>query len=195
MKIIDINEYKREKTGEIKMNNTLPIDNNCLNYDNEVSIDDVSNYFLNKEPMSNKKLQKICYYAYSWYLNIYKKELFENKFEAWRHGPVYPSLYKKYKSYEYKDINIHNNIKIPCEVEVFLDRIYECYGTLTAGEIEQLSHIEEPWKKTRSGLFNFESSRRPIKKELIENYYIKEYGDIIKNNIDFEDIVNKSWEI
>ena len=199
MKIINLSEYKRKKSGEIEMSSALAIDNrNSIDYivegDNKISIEDVSNYFLSISPMSNKKLQKICYYSYSWYLNMYKKELFKNNFEAWRHGPVNPTLYKKYKSYGYRDIIEYDNVEIPYSIKQFLDKIYECYGKLTAGDIEQLSHIEDPWKKTRIGLFDFEPSNKVIRKELIENYYINKYGNILNKDINFEKIINRSWD-
>ena len=53
--------------------------------------------------MTHKKLQKLCYYAYSWFIymenddieNI-ENRLFEEKFQAWVHGPVNYELYLKY---------------------------------------------------------------------------------------------------
>ena len=68
---------------------------------------DIANWFLsNLENVTNKKLQKLVYYAYSWYL-VFNNEsaeniewrFFENKFEAWVHGAVYPELYTMYKKY------------------------------------------------------------------------------------------------
>lgn len=62
----------------------------------------VADWFLqNTESVSNKKLQKLVYYAYSWYLVLFndnvknlENKFFENKFEAWVHGAVYPELYR-----------------------------------------------------------------------------------------------------
>ena len=54
----------------------------------------VAQYFLSKESMSHKKLQKLCYYAQAWYLANYGKPLMPNRFEAWVHGPVSPDLYR-----------------------------------------------------------------------------------------------------
>ena len=78
---------------------------------------DVANWFLSKESMTPKKLQKLVYYAYSWYLTLVNEskddltaKLFTSRLEAWVHGPVFPELYQKYKGYssidEVRDMNI-----------------------------------------------------------------------------------------
>ncbi|WP_336507207.1 Panacea domain-containing protein [Paenibacillus larvae] len=54
----------------------------------ESTVYDVAKAFLHLESMTPKKLQKLCYYAYSFYLAIYEKKLFDDNFEAWVHGPV-----------------------------------------------------------------------------------------------------------
>lgn len=71
----------------------------------------VAQYFLSKESMSLKKLQKLVYYAYGWTLALLNESLenmeyhlFPNRIEAWVHGPTIPDLYHKYKSYGWNDI-------------------------------------------------------------------------------------------
>ncbi|MDT2255436.1 DUF4065 domain-containing protein [Paenibacillus larvae] len=59
--------------------------------------------FLRLESMT-QKLQKLCYYAYSFYLAIYEKKLFDDNFEAWVHGPVNPQLYTEYREYGWQEI-------------------------------------------------------------------------------------------
>lgn len=49
------------------------------------------------EPLTNLKLQKLLYYAKGWYLALYDKPLFNDKIEAWVHGPVVPSIYHAFK--------------------------------------------------------------------------------------------------
>ncbi|MBS1456852.1 MAG: DUF4065 domain-containing protein, partial [Clostridium sp.] len=61
--------------------------------------------------MSNKKLQKICYYIYSWYLTLYNHKIAPLKFEAWVHGPVSRELYNQYKNMAGR---ISHNIKDFC---------------------------------------------------------------------------------
>ena len=63
------------------------------------SVKTISELMLSFGSMSNKKIQKICYYAYSWYLTLYGEQLAPFQFEAWVHGPVSRELYHYYKSY------------------------------------------------------------------------------------------------
>ena len=65
---------------------------------------DVAQWFLAKEPMTHKKLQKLCYYAQAWHLALLNEPLFNENVEAWIHGPVIPALYAKYADYGWSDI-------------------------------------------------------------------------------------------
>ena len=58
----------------------------------------VADYFLykankEKKPITNKKLQKLVYYAQAWSLVLNNKKLFSEPIEAWVHGPAVRSLY------------------------------------------------------------------------------------------------------
>lgn len=48
------------------------------------SILDIANWFLSKEPMTHKKLQKLCYYAQAWGLALYNIRIMDTKFKAAR---------------------------------------------------------------------------------------------------------------
>ena len=48
----------------------------------ELDARDVAEYFLTKEKMSNKKLQKLCYYAQAWHYAFYDKGLFYQDIEG-----------------------------------------------------------------------------------------------------------------
>lgn len=45
------------------------------------------------------KLQGILYFLASHYAKITNKRLFKENFETWTHGPVLPSIYRKFGSY------------------------------------------------------------------------------------------------
>ena len=48
-------------------------------------------------PLTNKKLQKLIYYAQAWNMAFNGEPIFEEKIEAWIHGPVVPEVYNEYK--------------------------------------------------------------------------------------------------
>lgn len=51
------------------------------------------------ETMTPMKLIKLVYFCYAWYLTIYDKKLFSEQIEAWKHGPVIPSIYHEFKRF------------------------------------------------------------------------------------------------
>ncbi len=51
------------------------------------------------QDMTPMKLLKLVYFAYAWYLTIANEELFAEKVEAWKFGPVIPSLYHEFKRF------------------------------------------------------------------------------------------------
>ena len=56
---------------------------------------DIANWFLKKESMDQKKVQKLCYYAQAWSLALFNKPIIDCKFEAWAHGPVCSELWNE----------------------------------------------------------------------------------------------------
>ncbi|MFC6038445.1 Panacea domain-containing protein [Paenisporosarcina macmurdoensis] len=140
----------------------------------------VADTFLSIESMTHKKLQKLCYYAYSWYYTYYEEKLFNNKFEAWVHGPVVPELYREFKDYGWRDIEMRN---VPVEVmqhplmHEFIHNVYNSYGHLNGNELEYLTHIEEPWKEARGHLGNLDACSNEINDSTIMSYYRKVLED------------------
>ncbi len=71
----------------------------------------IANYFLavaegDKIKMTTLKLMKHVYFAYGIYLYLTNENLFDENIEAWRHGPVVPSIY-----HEFKNFGLYNPIK------------------------------------------------------------------------------------
>lgn len=143
------------------------------------SIYDVANAFLEKEPMSPKKIQKLSYYFYAWGLTLYSKRMInDSEFQAWVHGPVSYKLYQKYRRYAWADIKEHEEYSLDFEERRVLESVWETYGDLAADELEALTHSEEPWIKARRGLGEYENSDRSINDEDIKEYYSSIYiGD------------------
>lgn len=122
------------------------------------SVEDIANYFLSKAKMTPKKLQKVLYFAYAWYLAIMNEskdelriKLFDENFEAWIHGPVCPKIYQKYK-YKGADLIEQYNGEMPNiteEDKEILEQVWEVYGKYSANELESISHQHDPWRITR----------------------------------------------
>lgn len=127
------------------------------------SVRDVAKAFLSKAPMSPKKLQKLCFYAQSWYAYFNKKQkLINTEFEAWIHGPVSPELYEFYKDYGFDDIPQTEHFELNEAEQDIVDEVYRVYGTLDGNQLEELTHDETPWKNARKDLSPFTASHNVI---------------------------------
>jgi uncharacterized phage-associated protein len=109
-----------------------------------------------KRPISNKKLQKLLYYAQAWSLALKKHPMFKEKIRAWIHGPAIKEIYAKYKKFGFDPIveKIDPTIfkKIPRSTKDLLDDVWNIYGKMNASYLEYLSHSEKPWQEARGGL-------------------------------------------
>ncbi|MBB6402472.1 putative phage-associated protein [Methanococcus maripaludis] len=138
------------------------------------NIFEIAKWFLNKESMSHKKLQKLCYYALSWYYALYNAELVHDfEFEAWVHGPVSSDLYQIYRIYKLDIPKSSEPPKFDKDLNNYLNRVYERYGHMDGDELEELTHSEEPWKKARGNLPKNVSSKNKLDKTCIKEYYKK----------------------
>jgi len=145
-----------------------------------ISAKSVADYFLLKgssdnKPITNKKLQKLLYYAQAWSLAARNKKLFDDKIEAWIHGPAIREIYLAYKQYGAepitKKIDGKEALAIPEEVRNFLDEVWTVYGKFDAAYLEQLTHSEDPWQKARQGIEPNISSENEISLESMQEFY------------------------
>lgn len=143
-----------------------------------MNIFDLANAFLSLEPLTHKKLQKLCYYAYAWYLAQTDEKLFEESFEAWVHGPVSPALYSEIR---YKR-NIVGDWGIIPKYDGAVNEdalsiakwVYEAYGEFSGTELEIMTHREDPWIIARGTLKPWERSNVIISDADIKDYYRKQ---------------------
>lgn len=126
-----------------------------------------------KKPITNKKLQKLVYYAQAWNLVFTKgQSLFPEPIEAWMHGPAIRVLWLKYKRFAYTAINgINNKPEIGKKVSSLLDEVWKVYGKYDADYLETLTHSEDPWIEARAGLDTNETSSIVITPDAMRSYY------------------------
>lgn len=124
------------------------------------------------DPITNLKLQKLVYYAQAWHLALYDRPLFDDRLEAWVHGPVQPTLYHKYKAYSWNPISEDpGEVELPTSITTHLDEIIAVYGGMSAYDLERLSHQEAPWLKARGNLPKDEPSEAVISIEEMRQFY------------------------
>lgn len=122
--------------------------------------EDIARYFLaeqsNKqcEPISNLKIQKLCYYAQGISLALLGKPLFFDDIEHWEHGAVVRTLYRRYQSHGSSAIPAPENLDLTLydrETRGLLDRVHRLYGLDSAWELRNRTHEEAPWINTPDG--------------------------------------------
>lgn len=137
----------------------------------------IANYIKDKQGgiISNKKLQKLLFYAYAWYLvennsnsDKLKNKLFDSRIEAWEHGPVCPEAYYAFKE---RKLSKDETEDIDCETEDILDIVLDVYGDYSGDELEYFTHQEQPWKNARIGYEKNQRCNELIKDKDIYNYY------------------------
>ena len=143
------------------------------------TIFDAANWFLSKEPMRPKKVQKLCYYYKAWGLALYDRDLLPDySFQAWIHGPVCPELYQKYRDYMWNEIPQYTEALFPFDEEEteVLESVWITYGDMPAGALENQTTMELPWKNARNGLELFKPCENLISIDDMKEYYKKVYS-------------------
>lgn len=140
------------------------------------TIFDVARWFLSKESMSHKKLQKLCYYAQAWSYALNCRPIAEATFQAWIHGPVCPELYQEYRRYGFDAIPKASVPAFSQEDQELLEDVWETYGDQTANALEALTHTELPWQKARVGYASNEKCEIEIDPHDMMEYYRSIYS-------------------
>lgn len=145
----------------------------------KVSALTVAEYFIDKankenKSITNKKLQKLLYYAQVWSLVLNNEKLFSERIEAWVHGPAIPTVYRKFKIFEF------NPIKLDTKSIAFdfskkqinlLENIWSVYGKYGAEYLEALTHSELPWQEARKETSASEASNNIISLTTAKKFY------------------------
>lgn len=153
----------------------------------------VANYFLDRaavegRPLTPIKLIKLVYIAYGWVLALLNRRLFGERIEAWKHGPVIPSLYHEFKhfgkapitdratSVDYFDMEqTEPRIDHDKETLEVLDKVWAAYHRYSGWTLRDKTHdVGTPWEQTYNGHRN-----EVIEDELIAPHYRTKIGEIL----------------
>lgn len=142
----------------------------------------LANAFLQRhapaEGIQHMKLQKLCYYAYGWWLTEYDP-LVNKGPEAWRYGPVFNAVYQTYSFYG--SLPIMKPLKTMFEPKQALllsdealslvDWIWSKYGRHSAIKLSEMTHEPgTPWHRVAK-----EHNYKVPQHFVIPDDYIREY--------------------
>ena len=124
----------------------------------------VANFIIRQARQDNREitnlaLQKLLYLAHAHFYVRFKKPLITGYFEAWKFGPVMPSLYRELKRFgrkpidqEFEDVDLFSGKveKLPDiddpEVLDLLSDVCFHYKKFSAGKLVDVTHADEgPW--------------------------------------------------
>lgn len=124
------------------------------------------------DPLTNLKLQKLLFYAQGWFLGLYNRPLFDERIEAWPHGPVVPPIYGAFKKWGWSPIGEETAlIELSKDVKIHLDEVMQVFGGFTAYTLEQMTHNEKPWIDARGSLLPDEPSTSIISQESMRAHF------------------------
>lgn len=125
--------------------------------------------------VTNKKLQKLLYYTQAWSLALNDKKVFDDKIEAWIHGPAIKKVYLEYQKFGAspinKDVSEEVVSRMPEDLLPIIDQVWDVYSGFDANYLEYLTHSEKPWQDARAGLEPHISSENEITPQSMKEFY------------------------
>ena len=114
---------------------------------------------------------KLVYVSHGWMLGLYGRSLINEPAEAWRYGPVVPSIYYRYKSFRGDPITtepVDRSDAFDDEQRDVIEQVHDVYGDFTALQLSALTHKPgTPWDVT----YREFGGGVIIRNELIRDYY------------------------
>ncbi|MGV3769576.1 MAG: Panacea domain-containing protein [Sphingobium phenoxybenzoativorans] len=122
----------------------------------------VANRFIELAARDDKQLTpmqliKLSYIAHGFSLAINRRPLLNESVEAWRYGPVVPSLYRKLKSYGSNGVSrpiapFFSGLRteqLDQEDRDLIDEVFAKYGKFSGTQLSHLTHRPgTPWAET-----------------------------------------------
>jgi len=147
----------------------------------------IANFFIEKavssgKPLTNMQAVKLTYIAHGWYLGLAGEPLIDELAQAWRYGPVIPSVYEEFKSYGRNPItkpasqvlnsDPASNRLSNDELTPFLDKIWEAYGKYSGSALSDMTHRPgTPWDEVYNRQGGKENRDVYIPNDLIQRHY------------------------
>lgn len=137
------------------------------------SVFDVSKYILIKTgAISTMTLEKLSYYCLVWSLVWFNHPIFNNKFQAWKDGPVCKDLFSLHKGKRIISADSINSEHIFSNSELMvMNSVISIYGRENGEFLSALTHQEEAWLSARGKLSPKASSNTIITNEIIKKAY------------------------
>lgn len=132
--------------------------------------------------LHHMKLQKLCFYAYGWWLAWDSKPIMTEGPEVWKYGPVFSSLYNALahfgrerifciqKNNPFNDApKIHKDDK---KTQNLVNWIWHRYGNLSGFDLSTMTHEKgTPWHTEVERMNYLVPEHYKIPNEIIKHYF------------------------
>lgn len=126
------------------------------------------------DPLNPLRVQKLLYFAEAWSLEILDRSLFQEPIQAWKFGPVVPSVYHEYKPLERSTIPFEA-VEMYADLDPKLAAVvrasWDYYRDFAVHALVDMTHREMPWLRARDSLPRDAKCDRPILREWIRETY------------------------
>nr|WP_298925557.1 type II toxin-antitoxin system antitoxin SocA domain-containing protein [uncultured Erythrobacter sp.] len=147
------------------------------------NVNEIADWFIARvdrgagDTITHLKLQKLLYFAQSWYLANTGEELFQDDFQAWAHGPVVRSIYDRFSEQKWAPIGpVEAEPDLDDRTVSYLEQLYRQYGQYGAKELERRTHEHDPWKNARGDLPPEARCEKVIEKAAMRDFYGEKIG-------------------
>lgn len=107
--------------------------------------------------VSHLKLQKLCFFAYGWWLSAHEKPIMTHPPKVWKYGPVFDDLYNVLAGFGGREIKEPQKLlpfkEAPVipegekEIEELIDFVWARYGGYSAIKLSDMTHEPDtPWE-------------------------------------------------
>ena len=111
-------------------------------------------------------LMKQVYIAHGWTLALIDRPLIADRIEAWRYGPVIPTIYHEFRDGQ----GLFDIDEKPLDVadESIIRQVYDIYGDMSARQLTNVTHVPGgPWDIITK------AQGRIIPDSLIKSHYLE----------------------
>lgn len=126
------------------------------------------------EYLTHLRIHKLLYYVQGWSLALRGKAMFQDRIEAWAHGPVVPSVYPIFADFGDRPI-APENMLIPRGLsdddKELIESVWESYKAYSSSSLRAMTHKEAPWKDARGKCAPADRCTTEITKTALKRYF------------------------
>lgn len=130
-----------------------------------------------KGDIDSYQLHKLLYFAQAVHLARHHGPLFEDRIEAWPHGPVVRAVFRVHRR-QYRLTTVGGDpSRLADEDLATIDELLELYGRHSSEWLQAQTHIDRPWADARAGLAPDEASHEEITAAAMLRFYNRVLND------------------